>query len=238
MPIEEAAVAGRIALEVGESVAPKLAAEGVNLLTVAEKRVVASLPSEIKAMVHVGPNNGTIEIHHSIDAEIGKARMFEATSHTPYAKPLGSFPQLQETKKIDTLVIGGGMAGLSIADRLAANGIHTMLVDAGAIGEGTSQFAGGMITRAGDPSFVELGETYGEKTLARYARGMVKAHDGLLEESKDGMPIIARHAELPQVYGISGIGGSGIDSSQFVADELAKTLKVGNSVLSAERFAK
>ena len=67
---------------------------------------------------------------------------------------------------------------------------------------------------------------------------MLHQWTGLIEESKDGMPIIARHAELPQVYGIRGVGGSGIDSSQFVADELAKTFKGGNSVLSAQRFGK
>jgi glycine/D-amino acid oxidase-like deaminating enzyme len=67
---------------------------------------------------------------------------------------------------------------------------------------------------------------------------MLHQWTGLLEESSDGMPIIAQHSELPQVFGIRGIGGSGIDSSQFVADELAKTFKGGNSVLSASRFAK
>jgi glycine/D-amino acid oxidase-like deaminating enzyme len=67
---------------------------------------------------------------------------------------------------------------------------------------------------------------------------MLHQWTGLLEESHDGMPIIAQHAELPQVLGIRAIGGSGIDSSQFVADELAnKTLKGGQSVLSAKRFA-
>jgi glycine/D-amino acid oxidase-like deaminating enzyme len=67
---------------------------------------------------------------------------------------------------------------------------------------------------------------------------MLHQWTGLLEESKDGMPIITQHSELPQVYGIRGVGGSGIDSSQFVADELAKILKGGNSVLSSTRFEK
>ena len=67
---------------------------------------------------------------------------------------------------------------------------------------------------------------------------MLHSWTGLLEESKDGMPIIAQHPELPQVFGIRGIGGSGLDSSQFVANELEKALKGGDTVLSATRFQK
>jgi glycine/D-amino acid oxidase-like deaminating enzyme len=67
---------------------------------------------------------------------------------------------------------------------------------------------------------------------------MLHQWNGLLEESKDGMPIIAQHSELPQVFGIRGIGGSGIDSSQFVADEMPKTLNGEHSVLSSTRFDK
>jgi glycine/D-amino acid oxidase-like deaminating enzyme len=177
MPIEEAITAGRIVVEVAEAVAPKAAEAGLNLLEVASTKAGLSIPAGIRAMVNVGPKDGLIELSHSAEAEIGKARSFEAASQTPYAKQdLSSFPQLTETKKTDTLVIGGGLTGLSVADRLAGMGIHTMLVDGGLIGEKTSQFAGGMITRAGDPSFVELGEAYGAKTVERYAKGMVNAH--------------------------------------------------------------
>jgi len=66
---------------------------------------------------------------------------------------------------------------------------------------------------------------------------MLHSWTGLIEESKDGMPIIARHPDLPQVFGIRAVGGSGLDSSQFVANELSKILKGGDSVLSATRFA-
>jgi glycine/D-amino acid oxidase-like deaminating enzyme len=61
---------------------------------------------------------------------------------------------------------------------------------------------------------------------------------GLLEESKDGMPIIAQHREIPQIFGIRGVGGSGIDSAQFIAHETARIFKGGRSVLSSARFEK
>ncbi|MFA6212382.1 MAG: hypothetical protein WC714_23290 [Candidatus Obscuribacterales bacterium] len=67
---------------------------------------------------------------------------------------------------------------------------------------------------------------------------MLHKWTGLLEESKDGMPIIAQHREIPQVFGIRGVGGSGIDSSQFIAHEMDKVLKGGKSVLSSARFEK
>lgn len=66
---------------------------------------------------------------------------------------------------------------------------------------------------------------------------MLHQWNGLLEESHDGMPIIAQHKDLPQVFGIRAVGGSGLDSSQFIADEIAKAVKGGKSVLSSERFA-
>lgn len=184
----EARIAGKVALEVGEQIAPKAAAEGLNLLSVAGAKVEAAakavISPELRAAAHVGPKNGMIEIHTSIDPEIIKARQIEAAGRTPYAKPnLAEFPQLHATQKTDTLVIGGGFTGLSVADRLAASGVKTILVDSGRIGETTSQYAGGMITRAGDPSFVELAEAYGEKTMGQYAKGMLTAHKAVMERA-------------------------------------------------------
>ncbi|MFA6212378.1 MAG: hypothetical protein WCT03_22270 [Candidatus Obscuribacterales bacterium] len=37
---------------------------------------------------------------------------------------------------------------------------------------------------------------------------------------------------------IRGVGGSGIDSSQFIAHEMDKVLKGGKSALSSARFEK
>jgi glycine/D-amino acid oxidase-like deaminating enzyme len=185
MPIEETAIlAGRVAADVAEAVAPKVTAEALNLLDVSTKQIAGAVPSDLRALVHLGPTDGLIEIPHSQDVEIGKARLYELSSESPYRKPdLSSFPQLHATQKTDTLVVGGGMTGLTVADKLVANGIHTIVVDGGRIGERTSQFAGGMITRAGDPSFVELGESYGPKTVERYAKGMVNAHQQVMRRA-------------------------------------------------------
>jgi glycine/D-amino acid oxidase-like deaminating enzyme len=191
MPIEQEITAARIVVETAEVIAPKATAEGLNLLEIAATKGIGAIPSQclpsavLKAMVHVGPKDGMIELSHSAESEIGKARSFEAASQTPYSmlQDLKNFPQLRETQKTDTLVVGGGMTGLSVAERLAGMGIKTMLVDGGRIGEKTSQFAGGMITRAGDPSFVELGEAYGPKTVERYAKGMVNAHQTVMRRA-------------------------------------------------------
>ncbi len=177
-------VAGDLALGVAKQVAPEATAAGVNLLSLAERSVVSALPSELRALAHLGPNNGVVEIATSSETQIVNARAFEAASTTPYAKSnLSQYPQLHETVKTDTLVIGGGMTGLSVANKLASSGIPIILVDSGRIGEKTSQFAGGMITRAGDASFAELLETYGEKTVGRYAKGMVDAHQTVMRRA-------------------------------------------------------
>ncbi|CAN5281912.1 FAD-binding oxidoreductase [soil metagenome] len=210
--ISEVKLVGKAALEVGEHLAPKATAEGLNLLSVAghniEAVVKGAVSPELRAGAHVGPNNGMIEIHQSIDAQILKARKFEASSVTPYARPnLADFPQLHATQKTDTLVIGGGFTGLSIADKLATGGIKTILVESGRIGESTSQFAGGMITRAGDPSFVELGEAYGEKVLGQYAKGMVQAHKAVMERAgKFGSKVDFKPSDSHQLsYDVSAV---------------------------------
>lgn len=210
--VGEIKAVGEFAASVAEDLAPKATAESLNLLKVAGTKLETAtreiLSSDLRSAIHVGPNNGMIEIHQSVDLQIVRARQFEAASQTPYAVPHHSeFPQLQGTHKTDTLVIGGGFTGLSVADKLASSGVKTVLVDGGRIGEATSQFAGGMITRAGDPSFVELGETYGEKTLGRYAKGMVKAHQAVMERaSRMGNAVDFKPSDSHQLsYNLSAV---------------------------------
>jgi hypothetical protein len=100
MPIEEAIAAGRIVIEVAEAVAPKAAEAGLNLLEVASTKAGLSIPAGIRAMVNVGPKDGLIELSHSAEAEIGKARAFEAASQTQYS--LLSFAS--ESEKISSLI--------------------------------------------------------------------------------------------------------------------------------------
>ena len=210
--VGEAKLVAKIALEVGEQIAPKATADSLNLLSVAGAKVEAAakavISPELKAAAHIGPNNGMIEIQTSINPEIIKARTFEAASISPYGKPdLAMFPQLQATQKTDTLVIGGGFTGLAVADKLASSGIKTILVDSGRIGESTSQFAGGMITRAGDPSFVELAATYGETVLGQYAKGMVTAHKAVMQRaSQFGNKVDFKPSDSHQLsYDISAV---------------------------------
>jgi glycine/D-amino acid oxidase-like deaminating enzyme len=185
MAIEKELIgAASVAKALAEDLAPQATHEALNLLRAGKEQVANKISAELRAAAHIGPNNGVIEIHHSIDPEILKARAFEQGSTSPYAKQnLHGFPQLHGTQKTDTLVIGGGMTGLSVADKLAANGVHTILVDAGHVGGATSQFAGGMITRAGDASFAELAESRGQRTMDQYARGMVRAHQTVMQRA-------------------------------------------------------
>ena len=186
--IKQLEVLGEVAVTVAEKVAPEATEAGLNLLSITKGKVVSAaesiVPDNMRAMMHLGPNDGKIDIQTSIDPEIIKARKFESESRTAYAKTGASaHPELQGTKQTHTLVVGGGFTGLSIAEKLSASGVPTMLVDAGRIGEGTSQLAGGMITRAGDPSFVELEEAYGTRALGLYAKGMVRAHATVMQRA-------------------------------------------------------
>ena len=62
----------------------------------------------------------------------------------------------------DVVVIGGGAIGLSIAWRAGQRGLHTVVLDRGPVGHGTSRYAAGMLAPVaevtpGEEPLLELG---------------------------------------------------------------------------------
>jgi glycine/D-amino acid oxidase-like deaminating enzyme len=144
---------------------------------------LAIQPRPSLRQVHLGPNDGLIKIDPSsshMEPQIVLARQFEHESTSAFAEVRQQSMPTHINKETDTVVVGAGFAGLSIADKLANSGIKTIVVDSGMVGGRTSQFAGGMVTRAGDPSFIELRETHGEDVLRNYIEGMSEAHQQVI----------------------------------------------------------
>jgi glycine/D-amino acid oxidase-like deaminating enzyme len=143
----------------------------------------AVVPRPSLRQVYLGPNDGLIKIDPSsshMEPQIVLARQFEHDSTSAFAEVRQQSMPTHINKETDTVVVGAGFAGLSIADKLANSGIKTIVVDSGMVGGRTSQFAGGMVTRAGDPSFIELRETHGEDVLRNYIEGMSEAHQQVI----------------------------------------------------------
>lgn len=67
----------------------------------------------------------------------------------------------------DVLVIGSGYTGLHAAIQTARAGMHTVVIDAGQIGEGCSTRNGGQVSTSIKPSFDTLQKKFGTDTATR-----------------------------------------------------------------------
>lgn len=72
--------------------------------------------------------------------------------------------------KADVLVIGSGYTGLHAAIQTARAGMHTVVIDAGRIGEGCSTRNGGQVSTSIKPSFGSLKQKFGADTAERIFR--------------------------------------------------------------------
>lgn len=188
--------AGRLA----DDLAPQAAETCMNVVNAARQSITDFIPAQLKQGAHIGSTNGIYELVMPTNTQVLRARAFEAASKSPYENSFThAFPEVAGTISTDTLVVGGGMNGLSIAETFAAHGIKTTLVDAGTLGSLTSARGTGIATRAGDAT-TELVETLGPKTFEEYATGMWNAKNGVIDRaSKFGDDIDFRRADSHQI---------------------------------------
>lgn len=82
---------------------------------------------------------------------------------------LKMFPSLKEDKKTKVLIIGGGMAGILCAYRLAEKGVDYMLVEANRIGDGMTGNTTAKLTSQHGLIYQDIVKKYGvEKALMYY----------------------------------------------------------------------
>lgn len=72
------------------------------------------------------------------------------------------FPSLESPLSVEVVVVGGGIAGLTTALRLLEGGKSVALVEAGAVGDGTTGFSTGHLTTILDTRWTELVRTFGQ----------------------------------------------------------------------------
>lgn len=191
-----AAKAGKVA----EELAPEAAQACMGIVNAARKSITDFIPAELRQGAHIGSTNGIYEIVAPAHTQVLRGRAFEAASKSPYESSFtGAFPEVTGKISTDTLVVGAGMNGLSIAETFAAHGIKTTLVDAGTIGSLTSARGTGIATRAGDAT-TELIDTLGPKTFEQYAKGMWNAKNEVIDRAaKFGDNIDFRRADSRQI---------------------------------------
>lgn len=91
------------------------------------------------------------------------------------------FKKLEEDLEIDTLIIGGGIVGVTTAYLLAKKGIQTAIVDANKIGYGSSGRNTGKITSQHGIIYSKINDKYNLESAKLYYEGNNKAIN-LIEE--------------------------------------------------------
>lgn len=83
------------------------------------------------------------------------------------AEPL--YPQLQDDIKVDVVIVGGGIAGLTIARTLKQAGFTVAVLERRTIGGGTTSGTTGKVTSQHGIAYVELIKQFGQDKMQLYA---------------------------------------------------------------------
>ena len=99
-----------------------------------------------------------------------------------------TYEPLQENISCDVLIIGGGSSGAQCAYYLADKGVDVVVVDRREIGAGSTSTNTALIQYAGDKTFVELINTFGEDNAVRHLKLCEQAMKDI-EATKAQLPI-------------------------------------------------
>lgn len=86
-----------------------------------------------------------------------------------------AFSALDSDLSVDVVIVGGGICGVTAASELARNGRSVALLEAGAIGMGTTGHSTGNLYATVDESLHALGAKWGAETAAEVARSRLRA---------------------------------------------------------------
>lgn len=90
---------------------------------------------------------------------------------------LPDFPPLQGDRSVHTVIIGGGLTGLTTARLLREKGLRPLVLDAGRIGSGQTGHTTAKVTSQHGLIYAKLMETLGERAAGQYARANQQAVD-------------------------------------------------------------
>ena len=96
------------------------------------------------------------------------------------------YEKLNENLKVDTLIIGAGIVGVTTAYLLAKQGINSVIIDADKVGYGTTGRNTGKVTTQHGTIFSKINNKYGLDTAKLYYEGNQEALDlvkNIIEEN-------------------------------------------------------
>lgn len=110
--------------------------------------------------------------------EVAKALDYQRTSRSPWERTADSakrFPTLKGDVQSDIVVVGSGVVGQQIADKLSAMGLKVVVLERGKVTSGTSDMMGAMNTFVPDTGFELMANSFGEKKFALIMRRSLTA---------------------------------------------------------------
>jgi glycine/D-amino acid oxidase-like deaminating enzyme len=112
---------------------------------------------------------------------------------------LGTYPGLTEDQDCEVAIIGGGITGALIADRLCSAGVDVLLLDKRDMAEGSTAASTSLLQSEIDVELVELAERLGETDAVRCYRVGLEAIDSI-ERRLAGLGDTCGFARRPSLY--------------------------------------
>src|SRR5919109_175178 len=108
-------------------------------------------------------------------------------------------PKLSGIIDADIAIVGGGITGCACAYLLARSGARVVVVDAGAIGRGSTAASTALLMQEPDADFIALADRYGRSTAVQIWRQSRRAVHALVRTTRQIVPN-ANLRVLPSIY--------------------------------------
>jgi glycine/D-amino acid oxidase-like deaminating enzyme len=113
----------------------------------------------------------------------------------------------------DVVVVGGGISGALIADRLTDAGVDVVVIERRDIGEGSTAASTCLLQYEIDTEMCELAERYGDDVAVRAYRAGLEAIDEI-EETASRLPLNCEFTRRPSLY----LASSARDETQLLQE--------------------
>jgi glycine/D-amino acid oxidase-like deaminating enzyme/nitrite reductase/ring-hydroxylating ferredoxin subunit len=118
---------------------------------------------------------------------------------------LAGFPALQEDLSVDVVIIGGGITGISVAERLVHAGRSIVVLEAQAVGDGTTGRSTGNLYGPVGGGLFELGRKWGDDVAEQVVRSRLLAID-MIERNVLERGLECQFARQPwTLYSMAGL---------------------------------